>query len=32
MEPPQVPGLEDAHWIEPEKAAGVYLALVRCKG
>lgn len=32
MEPTQVADLEGAHYIEPGKEAGVYLALVRCKG
>ncbi|KTC34158.1 hypothetical protein AO265_41635 [Pseudomonas sp. ABAC61] len=31
MEPIQVADLEGAHYIESEKEAGVYLALVRCK-
>ncbi|EPL10473.1 hypothetical protein [Pseudomonas sp. CF161] len=32
MAPTKVTDLEDAHYIEPGKEAGVYLALVRCKG
>jgi hypothetical protein len=32
MEPTKVADLEGAHYIEPGKEAGVYLALVRCKG
>lgn len=32
MAPTKVTDLEGAHYIEPGKEAGVYLALVRCKG
>lgn len=32
MEPIQVADLEGAHYVEPEKEAGVYLALVKRKG